>query len=146
VNVGSLKDQPALPLFPARMAAIVLGVFGVLAMVLAATGLFALMAYAVSPRTREIGIRMGLGAQPAQVLSSVVRRTMVLCAVGISLGTVITLAASRLLSAVLYGISPRDPATYAIAFVVMTAVALLACWHTALRAVRIDPARTLREQ
>src|SRR6476661_6483474 len=111
-NTGGLKDQLALPLFPARFAAIVLGVFGLLAMALAATGLFALMSYAVSRRTREISIRMALGARPAQVLSTVLKRTLVLCAAGISIGTIITLAAARLLSTVLYGVSPRDPATY----------------------------------
>lgn len=145
-NVGSLKDQLALPLFPARIAAIVLGTFGLLAMVLAATGLFALMAYTVSRRTREIGIRMALGARPFQVFSAVFRRTFILCATGISVGTVVTLAAGELLSAVLYGVSPRDPATYAIAISIMLLVALLASWNPAARAIRIDPARTLREQ
>jgi predicted permease len=145
-NVGALKDQLALPLFPARIAAIVLGVFGLLAIVLAATGLFALMAYTVSRRTREIGIRMALGAHPLQVFWSVFRRTFVLCAAGISIGTIITLAAGGLLSAVLYGVSPRDPATYAIALLLMLLVALLASWNPAARAIHIDPARTLREQ
>jgi len=144
-NAGSLKDQLALPLFPARAAAIVLGVFGVLATVLAATGLFALVAYAVSRRTHEIGIRMALGARPVQVLSSVLARTLVLCVAGISIGTLITLAAARLLSAILYGVSPRDPATYVTAVLLFTAVGLLACWSPAARAIRIDPARTLRE-
>lgn len=145
-NTGSLKDQLAYPLFPARAAAIVLGVFGLLAMVLAATGLFALVAYSVARRTREIGIRMALGAQRAQVLSSVLRRTLVLCAIGLCLGTAIALTAGRFLSSILYGISPRDPATYATASLLMFAVALLACWNPASRAIRIDPARTLREQ
>lgn len=145
-NAGSLKEQLALPLFPARAAAIVLGVFGVLALVLAATGLFALVAYSVARRMREIGIRMALGARPGQVLSSVLRRIVLLCAAGISVGTVVALAAGRLLSAVLYGISPRDPGTYAIALAVMTTVALVACWNPAARAIRVDPARTLREQ
>ncbi len=145
-NAGSLKEQLALPLFPARAAAIVLGVFGVLAMVLAATGLFALVAYSVARRTREIGIRMSLGARPAQVLSTVLRRTVVLCGIGITLGIAATLAAAKMLSALLYGIGPRDPATYASALVLMIAVALVACWGPAARAVHIDPARTLREQ
>ena len=144
-NAGSLKDQLALPLFPARAAAIVLGIFGALATVLAATGLFALVAYAVSRRTHEIGIRMALGARPAQVLSSVLKRTLVLCVVGISIGTLITLAAARWLSAILYGVSPRDPATYITAVLLLTAVGLLACWSPATRAIRIDPVRTLRE-
>jgi ABC-type antimicrobial peptide transport system permease subunit len=145
-NAGSLKDQLSLPLFPARAAAIVLGVFGVLAMVLAATGLFALVAYSVARRTREIGIRMALGALPAQVLSYVLRRTAVLCVIGISIGTIVTLAASKLLSAVLYGINPRDPSSYAAALLIMISVVILACCHPAIRAVRIDPASTLREQ
>jgi predicted permease len=126
-NAGSLKDQLALPLFPARAAAIVLGILGVLAMVLAATGLFALVAYAVARRTHEIGIRMALGARPVQVLRPVLARTLVLCAAGISIGTLITLAAARLLSAILYGVSPRDPATYVTAVLLLTAVGLLAC-------------------
>jgi predicted permease len=145
-NAGSLKDQLAMPLFPAQAAAIVLGAFGVLAMVLAATGLFALVAYSVARRMREIGIRMALGARSAQVLSSVLLRTVVLCGAGIVLGTVVTLAAGRLLSAILYGVSPRDPITYATAVVVMAAVALGACWNPAARAIHVDPARTLREQ
>ena len=145
-NAGSLKDELALPLFPARVAAVVLGIFGALAMVLAGTGLFALMAYAVSRRTYEIGIRMALGAKPAQVLETIFRRTAILCIVGISVGTVMTLIAGRLLSAVLYGVSPRDPATYAVALLIMVAVGVLASWHPAARAMHVQPARTLREQ
>jgi ABC-type antimicrobial peptide transport system permease subunit len=108
-SAGSLKEQLSLPLFPARAAAVVLGIFGVLATVLAATGLFALTAYAVSRRKREIGIRVALGARPIQVLSSVLIRTLTLCVAGVFTGILVTLAAARLLSSVLYGISPRDP-------------------------------------
>jgi ABC-type antimicrobial peptide transport system permease subunit len=145
-SAGSLEDQLDFPLFPARAAAVVLGVFGFLAMALAATGLFALMAYAVSRRTREIGIRMALGARPGRVLSSVLKRTLVLCAIGVSLGALAALAAGRFLSAILYGVSPRDPLTFATAILLMAGVALLACWSPATRAIRIDPARTLREE
>jgi ABC-type antimicrobial peptide transport system permease subunit len=145
-NAGSLKDQLALPLFPARAAAIVLGVLGVLAMVLAATGLFALVAYAVSRRTHEIGIRMALGARPVQVLRPILARTLALCGAGISIGTLITLGAARLLSAILYGVSPRDPATYITAVLLLTAVGVLACWNPAAKAMQIDPARVLREE
>jgi predicted permease len=145
-NAGSLEDQLAQPLFPARIAAIVLGVFGFLAMALAATGLFALMSYAVSRRTREIGIRMALGARPAQVLSAVLKRTLVLCAAGLSIGIGVTLAAGRMLGAILYGVSPRDPTTYAVAIALMAGVAFVASWNPAARAIHIDPARTLREQ
>jgi predicted permease len=145
-NTGGLKEQLALPLFPARMAAIVLGVFGIFAMALAGSGLFALMSYAVARRTREIGIRMALGARRPQVLSSLLGRTLLLCAVGTGVGAIATLAAGRLLSAVLYGVSPRDPATYGAALFLMIAVALLACWTPASRAIRTDPVRALREE
>jgi ABC-type antimicrobial peptide transport system permease subunit len=144
-NVGSLKDQLALALFPARAAAIVLGIFGFLAMVLAATGLFAVVANAVARRTREIGIRMALGGRPGQILSSILKRTLALGTIGLAIGAFVTLAAGRLLSAILYGVSPRDPVTYATAILLMAVVALLACWSPAARAVHIDPARTLRE-
>jgi predicted permease len=143
---GSLQDQLALPLVGARMAAIILGVFGVFAMALAATGLFALMSYAVSRRTREIGIRMALGAKRSQVLSSILGRALLLCAAGIVIGAIITLAAGHLLSAILYDISPRDPITYCAALGVMTMVALLACWTPAARAIHIDPLNALREE
>jgi ABC-type antimicrobial peptide transport system permease subunit len=145
-NVGSLKDQLALPLFPARITAIVLSVFGLFAMTLAATGLFALVAYSVSRRKREIGIRMALGARQTQVLSSVLGRTLMLCTIGVAPGSALTFGAGRLLSAVLYGVSPRDPATYATAILLMSGVALLAYWQPAARAIHIDPARTLREE
>jgi putative ABC transport system permease protein len=121
-------------------------VFGVFAMALAGSGLFALMSYAVARRTREIGIRMALGARRTQVLSSLLGRTLLLCAVGTGAGAIATLAAGRLLSAVLYGVSPRDPATYGAALFLMIAVALLACWTPASRAIRTDPVRALREE
>jgi putative ABC transport system permease protein len=76
----------------------------------------------------------------------VLKRTLVLCAAGLSIGIVVTLAAGRLLGAVLYGISPRDPATYVVAIALMAAVAFVAAWNPAARAIHIDPARTLREQ
>ena len=145
-NAGSLKDQLALPLFPARMAALVLSFFGLLAIVLAATGLFALVAYSVAQRTREIGIRMALGARSGQVLAAIFRRTIVLCAVGILMGAACTLFASRLLSSVLYDVSPRDPTAYVSALLGMIAVSLLACWNPASRAIHTDPARTLRAE
>jgi predicted permease len=144
-SVGGIGGQLALPLFPARAAAIVLGTFGVLAMVLAATGLFALMAYAVSRRTREIGIRIALGARTGTILSSVLNRTLKLCAAGILIGVLVTLSAGRLLSAILYGVRSNDPLTYATVIVLIASVAVLACWKPAAHAIRIDPARTLRE-
>ena len=145
-NVGSLTDLLAMPLFPARVAAVVLGAFGLIAVVLAATGVFALVAYAVSRRTREIGIRVALGARSGQVLQLVLRRTLTLLIAGTAVGTAITFAAGPLLGAVLYGVGPRDPFTYVLAFLLMASVAALACWYPARRAMRIDPASALREE
>jgi predicted permease len=144
-NAGSLTAHLALPLLGARMAAIVLGSLGVFAMTLAAIGLFALMSYAVSRRTREIGIRMALGATKKEVLFSFLARTVVLCGIGISAGTVITFVAGRLLSAVLYGVSPHDPVVYCVVLVLMIGVALAACWLPAARAIRIEPTVALRQ-
>ncbi len=145
-NVGSLKDELALPLFPARVAAIVLGAYGLLAILLASTGVFGLLSYAVSRRSREIGIRMALGARAGEVLQLILRRTVTLCFIGALTGTALAFGSARLFSAVLYGISPRDPITYVVALLLMTAIAVVACWYPARRAIRIDPAQTLREQ
>ena len=145
-SVGTLSDMLAWPLFPARIAAIVLGAFGLLAMLLATTGIFALMAYAVSRRTREIGIRMALCARAGQVLGFVLRRSAVLFLIGVVTGATLALFFGRLLSTILYGIGPHDPITYLYAFLLMGSVALLASWYPARRAISIDPAQTLREE
>jgi predicted permease len=144
-NAGSLKDHLALPLFGTQMVAIVLGTIGAFAMILAAIGLFALMSYAVSRRTREIGIRMGLGARPRQVLASLLGRTLLLCGIGIFVGAVATLAAAQFLKAVLFDVSPRDPLSYGLVLMLMIGVAVAACLVPASRAIRIDPLRALRE-
>ena len=110
-------------LLPARIAAVVLGAFGLLAVVLAATGVYGIMAYAVARRTREIGIRMALGARRGSVLSVVLRRTAILVVVGTLAGVGLSLAAGRVFSQILYGISATDPLTYALAISMMAAVA-----------------------
>ena len=145
-NVESLEEGLAWPLLPARFAAGILGSFGAVAVLLAAIGVFALVAYAITRRSREIGIRMALGARASQLLALVLRRMALLCAVGAVLGTGLALAASQVLSAFLYGVSPRDGLTYALSLLLLAAVTLVACWHPARRAIRIDPARTLREE
>ncbi len=145
-NTGSLRDQLAYPLFPARVAAVALGAFGLIAVLLAATGVFALVAYGVARRTREIGIRIALGADVRQVLGTVLARTGVLSLAGAGSGAAIALVAGRSLSAVLYGVSPEDPPTYAIALLLTVAICALSCWFPARRALRIDPSRSLREE
>jgi ABC-type antimicrobial peptide transport system permease subunit len=141
---GSWTEQLSLVLFPARTAASMLGAFGLLAIVLAATGVYGVTAYAVSRRTREIGIRMALGARPGEVVHVVLSRTTMLVSVGAAIGTGLALATGRFFGQILYGVSARDPLTYALALGVMGLVALAACWSPARRAIRVYPVKALR--
>ena len=145
-DAGSLTSELALALFPARLVAVVLASFGLLAAVLAATGVYGIMAYAVSRRTREIGIRMALGAASSEVLRVVLNRTAVLIGLGAVLGSGIALAAGTFFGQILYGVSARDPLTYICAIALMAAVALIACWVPARRAIRVDPLTALRTE
>jgi len=143
-EAGSVTNELALALFPARLVAVVLASFGFLAVVLAATGVYGIMAYAVSRRTREIGIRMALGAPPAQVLRVVLMRTAVLLAIGITIGLAMSYAGGQFFGQILYGVSAHDPLTYASAIALMAVVAFIACWVPARRAIKVDPLNALR--
>jgi len=145
-SAGPLREQLGIALLPARVGATALAAFGTLALLLAAIGLYGVMAYAVARRTREIGIRIALGASVQEVLRSVLRRTVLMLLVGCTVGCVIALAASSLLETLLYGVSPRDPAALISALVAMAAVALAATYLPARRATRIDPANALRQE
>jgi predicted permease len=145
-DAGSLTSELGWALFPARLVAVVLASFGLLAVVLAATGVYGIMAYAVSRRTREIGIRMALGAAPSQVLRVVLSRTALLLAIGTGLGLAMSLAAGKFFGQILYGVSARDPLTYACAISLMALVALVACWVPARRAIKVDPLTALRTE
>ena len=144
-SAGSMQDQLAWTFFPARAAAMALGSFGMLALVLAATGIYGVMAYAVSRRTREIGIRMAIGASQAQVLGSVARSAAILIGTGLVLGLGLALAAGRLLERILYGVKPTDPQTFAVVFAIMLSVGAAATFLPAKRATAIDPMRALRQ-
>ena len=145
-RTGTLVQQLDLPLFPARMAASALGAFGVLALVLAATGIYGVMAYAISRRTREIGIRMAIGASQGQVLAIVARRALWLIGSGTIAGLALALAAGRFLEQILYGVEPGDPMTLGIVLLMMLGIASLACWIPARRAIRINPVTALRQE
>lgn len=145
-QADTLEDHMSLPLMPARIAAAMLGAFGVLAVMLAATGVYGMLAYAVSRRSREIGIRVAIGASRADVLSLVLRRAVLIVTGASAVGALLTLALGRFFSPVLYGISPKDPATYALALSLMAAIGLVACYVPARRALRIDPAAALRDE
>jgi len=133
-------------LFGERMAAALLTMLGVFALALAATGLYCLMAYAVAQRTQEIGIRMALGAQPADVLGLVVRQGMALTLIGVAVGAVAAFAVMRLAASQLVHVSANDPLIFVGASLFLAAVALAANYLPALRATRIDPNDALRCQ
>ncbi len=141
---GLLSEHLDVMLFPARMAAALLAAFGGLGLVLASVGLYGVVAYSVSRRTREVGIRMAIGAGRGDVLRLVVREGMVLVAVGLVLGLAAALAGGQLLGGLLYGIEPHDPLTFLAVAAVLAAVALAANLLPARRATRVDPMVALR--
>jgi predicted permease len=127
-----------------RVAVTLLGAFGVLALLLAAIGLYGVMSHAVSQSSRELGLRMALGASAADLRRLVLSRGFRLTAVGVALGAAAALALTRLLGYLLYGVSPRDPLAFGTAFAVMAIAASMACLLPARRAARTDPVRALR--
>ena len=145
-NVQSLADVVGASLFAARMGAVLLAIFGFLALLLAAIGLYGVMSYAVSRRTREIGIRMALGAGKGNVLRLVLKEGLALVGGGVAVGLIVAAAATRLLTSFLYGVSPLDAATFAAIPLVLALVALLASYLPARRAAKVDPMVALRYQ
>jgi putative ABC transport system permease protein len=129
-----------------RLNAVLLAVFASVALLIAAIGVYGVLSYSVTQRTREIGLRMALGAQQGNVLRMVVREGMMVGAAGIGAGLLGALVVSRLLASLLYGVEVRDPATFALVAGVLAVVALLACYMPALRASRVDPVVALREE
>jgi predicted permease len=140
----TLAEQVALSLFPARVAAWLLGSFGLLALVLAGVGIYGIVAYSVSQRTHEIGVRLALGATGRDVLRMVVGEGLRVVALGIALGLALALAATRLVASFLYGVSATDFATFTVIPLLLAAVALLASYIPARRAARVDPMTALR--
>ena len=140
-----MTDQVHTSLAQDRLIAWLSGFFGVLALFLAALGLFGVTAYAVARRRTEIGIRMALGAEPAGVIRLVMSRVTVLIGAGVVIGAGVSLWASKFVAPLLYGLEPRDPATMIGAALVLSAVGVLAGWLPAWRASRTDPAEVLRE-
>jgi predicted permease len=143
-NVRTLLEHVGRSLYVERMESIVLGFLGLLALLLTAIGLYGVVAYAVTQRTREIGIRMALGAQRRDVFRLVLRKGLILVAFGSAIGLLACYWLSRLVSNQLYGISPSDPATLFSVAVLLVAVALLASYIPARRATKVDPLVALR--
>jgi predicted permease len=145
-SIGTWPDALALVLFPARAATAVLGIMGLLAAMLAVTGIFGMAAYSVSKRLRELGIRSALGAHRLQLMRSALGRPLVVLLAGSGAGLLLGVLASRLLAFVVYQATPRDPLVLATAVLAMTVIGLLATWIPARRALRVNPAQLLREE
>ncbi|MFY9609602.1 MAG: ABC transporter permease [Blastocatellia bacterium] len=143
-NLQPMSEVVGSSLFAARMGAVLLATFGLLALLLAGVGLYGVMSYTVSRRTREIGIRMALGAQSGSVLRLVLNEGLRLVGSGVAVGLVVAAGATRLLASFLYGVSPLDAATFAAIPLVLALVALLASYLPARRAAKVDPMIALR--
>ena len=146
VEVKTLTEHMSLSLFPLRIGATVVGGFGLLALLLAAIGIYGVMAFAVSQRTREIGIRMALGAQGADVLLLILKQGLTLMVIGLGLGLAGALLLTRLMSSVLYGVSATDVVTFVSVTALLGLVVLLACYLPAHRATKVDPLVALRNE
>jgi ABC-type antimicrobial peptide transport system permease subunit len=128
-----------------RFTMLLLGIFSLTAVGLAVIGIYGVLAYSVAERRRELGIRLALGAERADVLLLVVRQGLMLAAGGIAIGLVAALLLTRSMASLLYGVGAHDPATFAVAPMLFLCVALLASYLPAQRATKVDPAKTLRE-
>jgi putative ABC transport system permease protein len=126
------------------MAAGLLAIFGLLALILAAVGIYGVMSYSVNQRTGEFGLRMALGAQPADILSLVFRQGMVLCGAGLLIGLAVSLLTSRFLAALLFNTSPNDPFTFVSILLLLAGVSMIAGYVPARRATKADPMIALR--
>jgi len=142
----TMNDVAASSMAIARLAMRLLAGFAIVALMLAAIGIYGVMAYSVRRRTREIGTRVALGADRGDIIRLVMREGGVITGAGVLVGLIAGLVAARSLSAVLYGVPPTDPLSLATAAIVLTLTGMAACYVPARRAARIDPARTLTNE
>jgi putative ABC transport system permease protein len=148
-GVHTMEEQMANSpnaLMPLRIGAILAGGQGAIALLLAALGVFGLVSFSVTRRTREIGIRMALGADVGEVIRLVTRDGLRLVIIGLAVGLLLSLAGTRALASLLYGVSPTDATVFLAVPALVLAIALLACWLPARRATRVNPVETLRAE
>jgi putative ABC transport system permease protein len=143
-DIAAMPDAVNASVAQPRFQTLLLGLFGALALILAAVGIYGVISYSVIQRTHEIGIRMSLGAQPSQVLRLVMGQGVKLALAGIVIGSAAALALTQLMRSLLYEVSPADPLTFAGIAALLVGVALAACYIPARRAMRVDPMTALR--
>jgi predicted permease len=145
-NLQTLAQQKDGSLYTERLAAALLTLFGLLALGLAAVGIYGVLSYAVTERTRELGIRLALGARPRDLLKLVVGQGLLLTLIGLVIGVGAAFALTRLIEKLLFGVSATDPLTFVLISLLLTGVALVACWIPARRATRVNPLVALRHE
>jgi putative ABC transport system permease protein len=144
VQPGTLENNLALFQLPSRILSILASTLGLAGLLLAAVGIYGVMAYSVTQRTREIGIRMTMGAQRRDVMQLILAQAMRPVAIGVAIGMAASAVVSRVLASLLYGVSPLDPGVFAGVALFLSAAALLASYIPAQRAARVDPMASLR--
>jgi putative ABC transport system permease protein len=145
-DVRVFDEYRAGSLAGARFTALLLSIFGAVALILTSVGIYGVIAYSVSQRTNEIGIRIALGAAQSNIFRLVVGQAMLLVAISIAIGLLGAFTATRFLSSLLYGVGAWDPITFVSIATLIAAVAVLACWLPARRAARINPIEALRAE
>jgi len=142
----TLEEAQSQALIEEWLSAMISGFFATFGLILACVGLYGLTTQSVARRTREIGIRMAVGAQPANILTLILKRALALCVMGIALGVVFSLAASRLVAAMLYGVSPNDALSLMATSFALLLIGLIAAYVPARRAMRVNPMAALRHE
>jgi putative ABC transport system permease protein len=145
-DLQPLSETTGLATWSARTGAAALSFFGLLGLLIASVGIYGVMSYSVARRTREIGLRMALGAESRDVVKLVVKQGMGLVLIGTVAGLALAAAATRLIASLLYGVTSTDPATFAGVAIFLMIVALLACYLPARKATKIDPMVALRHE
>jgi ABC-type antimicrobial peptide transport system permease subunit len=145
-NVQTMDELFTSSISTQRLSVVLLGTFAGLALLLAAVGLYGVLNYNVGQRTREIGVRMALGATPSSVVALILRHGLKFASLGLGIGMAASLGLTQLLKRVLFEISPFDPISFAAVAIMLAAIGALACWLPARRATRVDPMTALRAE